>query len=180
MPASLILQQHADFLVGLTVEGKGDDEVREHLNADTLRGMLRDLAQRSNALLSASQVWQAWIDWEVSLLENLSGADKWVANRTWLTGRDEQVRHVGNVYLERLKTPHIASSETSSAYSSLCSQYCPEEYEDRLVQATKASQDAKWKLEREKRYGRTRTDFEEQLVSCQDLSGTDSRHSRPM
>lgn len=82
-----------------------------------------------------------------------------------LTPRKEQIRHVGDVYLERLQIPHTTSGETSSAYSSFCSQYCPDEYEERLVQATKSSQDAKWKLEKEKRYGKTRSDYEEQLVS---------------
>lgn len=82
MAASTILEQHATFLVGLVgpvAEGKatGDDEVREYLNAETLRGMLRDLAEQSNGLLSSSRVvWQPWIDWEVSLLDELSGDDK--------------------------------------------------------------------------------------------------------
>lgn len=71
------------------------------------------------------------------------------------------------MYIERLKTPHTTSDETSSSYSSFCSEHCPDEYEVRLVQATKSSQDAKWKLEKEKRYGKTRADFEEQLVSCE-------------
>ncbi|CAK9779644.1 hypothetical protein CC85DRAFT_289288 [Cutaneotrichosporon oleaginosum] len=157
-----ILTQHATFLVSLAegAEGaqKGDEEVRAYLHAETLRGMLRDLAERSSGVLNATGVWQAWIDWEVSLLEHLSGADK-----------KEQIRHVGDVYLERLKTPHTACSETASAYSTFCSQYCPDEYEDRLVQATAASQDAKWKLEREKRHGRTRADFEEQLAFTGDV-----------
>ncbi len=167
-PAPSILQQHAAFLVSLTAEGidgtVGDDEVREYLNAETLRGMLRDLSQRANIILSAGEVWQTWIDWELSLLEHLSGADRWVASCTWLTGRKEQIQHVGDEYLQRLQVPHVASSETSSAYSTFCSKHCPDDYEDRLVQATKASQDAKWKLEREKRHGRTRNDLEEQLV----------------
>lgn len=80
--ALAILEQHAKFLVGLVApasEGKvtGDDEVREYLNAETLRGMLRDVAEKTNGLLSSSQaVWQVWIDWEVSLLDGLTSSEK--------------------------------------------------------------------------------------------------------
>ncbi|GMK58444.1 hypothetical protein CspeluHIS016_0504760 [Cutaneotrichosporon spelunceum] len=155
-----IMQKHAAFLVGLTAsEGiTGDDEVREYLNAETLRDMLRNLAGRCNGLMNSSQVWQTWIDWEVSLLDGLSGSDE-----------KEQIRHIGDVYLERLQIPHTTASETLGAYSSFCTRYFTADYEDRLVQATKASQNAKWKLEREKRHGRTRTDFEEQLAFSTDV-----------
>ncbi|BEI87723.1 uncharacterized protein CcaverHIS019_0104410 [Cutaneotrichosporon cavernicola] len=156
----VIFQLHATFLVGLTSTGDitGDDEVREYLDADTMRTMLRNIAERCNGLLNEIQAWQTWIDWEVSLLHDLSGSDK-----------KEQIRHIGDLYLARLQTPHTTASETSSAYSSFCTKYFTDDYEDRLVQATKASQDAKWKLDREKRHGRTRTDFEEQLVSTTDV-----------
>lgn len=51
--------------------------MREYLNADTLRDMLRALAVQTNGLLNSSQaVWQLWIDWEVSLLDGLSDAAK--------------------------------------------------------------------------------------------------------
>ena len=50
-------------------------------------------------------------------------------------------------------------------YSSFCSQYCSEEYETRLVRATEAAQGTKVKLFQEKRFGKTRDDFEQALVS---------------
>lgn len=50
-----------------------------------------------------------------------------------------------------------------STYSSFCTTHSPNDYEARLVQATKASQSAKAKLS-EVRYGQTRADFEQQLV----------------
>lgn len=82
MTAATIFAKHAKFLIDLSTpvaEGKvtGDDEVREYLNAETLRDMLREFAVRVNGLLNSSQaVWQLWIDWELSLLDGLSEAAK--------------------------------------------------------------------------------------------------------
>ncbi len=54
---------------------------------------------------------------------------------------------------------------TSSAYSAFCSEFSPEQYETRLVRATEVAQTAKTKWSLEKRYGKTREDLEQQLVS---------------
>jgi uncharacterized protein YfiM (DUF2279 family) len=67
------------------------------------------------------------------------------------------------MYLARLQLPHATLDATSSAYSTWISQTCPDEYEARMVQATAASQVAKAKWT-ERRQGKTRADFEEQLV----------------
>lgn len=66
--------------------------------------------------------------------------------------------------LERLQAPQADQDATSSAYSSWMSANCPEEYEGRMVAVTKASQVAKHKWS-DKRQGKARADFEEQLVS---------------
>lgn len=58
-----------------------------------------------------------------------------------------------------------AIDETSSAYSSFCTQHCPDEYEQRLTQVTSVSQPAKIKWSQERRHGKSRVDFEEELVS---------------
>ena len=58
----------------------------------------------------------------------------------------------------------IALDDTSSQYSTFCSQHSPDTYEARMVAATSASQRAKFKLSQEKRFGKTRMDFEQALV----------------
>lgn len=86
------------------------------------------------------------------------------------------------MYLERLRVPHssklfffvneeltTAIDETSSAYSTFCTQNCPDEYEQRLTQVTSVSQPAKIKYSQERRHGKSRVDFEEQLVSFSTL-----------
>ena len=55
-------------------------------------------------------------------------------------------------------------------YSTFCSEKCPNEYESRLVQATRASQIAKRKWDGETRFGKTRQDLEQQLVGPQTSS----------
>jgi hypothetical protein len=57
---------------------------------------------------------------------------------------------------------------TATEYSSFCSELCPEEYESRLVQITSMAQPAKVKWSIEKRFGRTREDLEQLLVSVCD------------
>lgn len=86
------------------------------------------------------------------------------------------MERVHEVYLERLRIPHSserpyevekltsAVDETSSAYSTFCSQQCPDEYEQRMTQVTSVSQPAKIKWSQERRHGKSRVDFEEQLV----------------
>jgi hypothetical protein len=81
------------------------------------------------------------------------------------------------MFLSRMASPHTGAYSlacgclpaefdfTSSAYSTFCSEYAPHEYESRLVQATEAAQLAKNELLGEKRYGKTRQDFEQEIVS---------------
>jgi hypothetical protein len=59
-----------------------------------------------------------------------------------------------------------ASEITSAAYSSFLSEFCPSEYEQRMVDVTSISQRAKFKWTSEKRFGKTREDLEQQLVSA--------------
>ena len=68
------------------------------------------------------------------------------------------------MYLDRLRIPHVDIEATAANYSSLCTTYCPEEYETRMVEATAAAQGAKAKLSAERRHGATRQDYENQLV----------------
>ena len=93
------------------------------------------------------------------------------------SGRPAQIDQIHDMFAERMSIPHsgkfdcvcladfVAMDNTSSAYSAFCSTYSPEDYEKRLVQATGASQVAKAKWSIEKRYGKTREDLEQQLVS---------------
>nr|XP_019045381.1 hypothetical protein I302_05770 [Kwoniella bestiolae CBS 10118]OCF24311.1 hypothetical protein I302_05770 [Kwoniella bestiolae CBS 10118] len=132
-----------------------DSEVKEFLTADTARSMIKALYERGQGMLSGShQLWQLWLQWELDLLKNAS--DK--------TSTLDQI-HL--MFSERMAVPHTNFDQTSSAYSSFCSQYCQEEYEARMVQSTEASRPAKMKLS-EKRYGRTRNDFEEQISYATD------------
>lgn len=57
----------------------------------------------------------------------------------------------------------IDIQSTFDAYSAFCSSNAPNDYERRLVAATQASQPAK-QLMSERRYGKTRQDFEDSLV----------------
>lgn len=93
------------------------------------------------------------------------------------------------MFIDRMGVPHtgelkrnayltLAVNDTSSAYSTFCSEYSPEQYETFLVQATEASQSAKTKLYVEKRYGKARADFEEELVGLE-CERADSRHTIP-
>jgi hypothetical protein len=50
--------------------------------------------------------------------------------------------------------------DTLSAYSTFCTNNCPNEYETRMVQCSKASQGAKTKWSGEKRFHKTREDLE--------------------
>lgn len=81
----------------------------------------------------------------------------------WLIRRQEQVDRICEMYNERLHVPQTTLDDTSSAYSTFLSAHCPDDYEARMVEVTKFSQVAKKKLA-EKRYGKTRSDFEDQLV----------------
>ncbi|WRT68006.1 uncharacterized protein IL334_004981 [Kwoniella shivajii] len=58
---------------------------------------------------------------------------------------------------------------TSSAYSTFCSSHSPEEYESRMIYVTEIAGVSKQKLS-EKRYGKTRADFEERYISSNDLA----------
>ncbi|TYJ56665.1 hypothetical protein B9479_002595 [Cryptococcus floricola] len=132
------------------------DEITSLLDADTTRLMLQSAVRRSNALLSESQqVWDLWISWEMGLLEAAPAEQ-----------RSEQIQQVHQVYNDRLRIPHSTMQQTTSDYSSFCSTYCNQEYEQRLVQATEISQEAKRKWSGEKRFGKTREEFEFQLVSA--------------
>lgn len=97
-----------------------------------------------------------------------SGADR----------RNEQIDRIHDLYLQRMATPHLGECQvathwltadietTSSSYSHFVSEYCPNEYEQRLVAATEASHGAKIKMSTEKRYGKTREDLEQELAQC--------------
>lgn len=60
---------------------------------------------------------------------------------------------------------------TFNAYSTFCSANAPNDYEKRLVAATEASQPAKQVMTGERRYGRTRQDLEDALVSNSKVCG---------
>jgi hypothetical protein len=54
---------------------------------------------------------------------------------------------------------------TAASYSTYCTEHDPTGYETRMMTATSSSQTAKAKLSGEKRHGKTREDYEQQLVS---------------
>nr|XP_018262120.1 uncharacterized protein I303_05135 [Kwoniella dejecticola CBS 10117]OBR84278.1 hypothetical protein I303_05135 [Kwoniella dejecticola CBS 10117] len=134
-------QAEQDYLYG---------DVIDFLTEDNTRNMVKSVYQRGSHVLNESdQLWQTWLGWELGLLGRASNK-----------GESLDVLHA--IYIDRMRTPHTSLDQTSSAYSSFCSQHCPEEYEVRMIEATEASKIAKDQLS-EKRYGRTRNDFEEQL-----------------
>ncbi|WVQ65310.1 uncharacterized protein L199_003486 [Kwoniella botswanensis] len=129
-----------------------DSDVTEFLSEDTTRNMIKALYQRGEGLLDQSEeIWQIWLQWELGLLYNASN-------------KQTQLEMIHTMFADRVEIPHTNIDQTSSAYSNFCSQYCPEEYEIRMVESTESSRAAKMKLS-EKRYGKTRSDFEEQLIA---------------
>ncbi|WVO20839.1 uncharacterized protein IAS62_002139 [Cryptococcus decagattii] len=162
-----IILQHVKFIITCfkashdpqsseeTMEIAVDEEVSAFLDIGTTRGLIKVAVDLGNGLLSESQqLWQLWIDWELGLLEGAKG-----------TGKQEAIENVHDVYLQRLAIPHSTIDQTTSAYSNFCSTYCNEEYEERLVKATEISQTAKYKWSGERRAGKSREDFELQIVS---------------
>ncbi|WWC70988.1 uncharacterized protein I206_104941 [Kwoniella pini CBS 10737] len=147
-PISSETQKHVPY---------ADSDVVEFLTEDNTRDMIRAIYQRgSQALADSDQLWQIWIGWEMELLG--SAPDKNAA-----------MEAIHMMYADRIKTAHTSLDQTSNAYSSFCSEHCPQQYEARMVDATEASKIAKGKLT-EKRYGRIRNDFEEQLKYAPDLN----------
>ncbi|KAL0254058.1 hypothetical protein I308_101437 [Cryptococcus tetragattii IND107] len=162
-----IILQHVKFIITCfkashnpqsceeAMEVAVDEEVSAFLDIGTTRGLIKVAVDLGNGLLSESQqLWQLWIDWELGLLEGAKG-----------TGKQEAIENVHGVYLQRLAIPHSTIDQTTSAYSNFCSTYCNEEYEERLVKATEISQTAKYKWSGERRAGKSREDFELQIVS---------------
>nr|XP_019000213.1 uncharacterized protein I203_07372 [Kwoniella mangroviensis CBS 8507]OCF63674.1 hypothetical protein I203_07372 [Kwoniella mangroviensis CBS 8507] len=134
-----------------------DSDVTEFLSEDTTRNMIKALYQRGEGLLDQSEeIWQIWLQWELGLLQNASI-------------KQTQMEVIHTMFADRVKIPHTNIDQTTSAYSNFCSQYCPEEYEVRMVESTESSRAAKMKLS-EKRYGKTRSDFEEQLAHTTELN----------
>ncbi|WWC62824.1 uncharacterized protein I303_105422 [Kwoniella dejecticola CBS 10117] len=152
-----ILDRHINFILACFRSDRpgsqgsdayADGDVIDFLTEDNTRNMVKSVYQRGSHVLNESdQLWQTWLGWELGLLGRASNK-----------GESLDVLHA--IYIDRMRTPH--TNQTSSAYSSFCSQHCPEEYEVRMIEATEASKIAKDQLS-EKRYGRTRNDFEEQL-----------------
>ncbi|OCF40172.1 hypothetical protein I317_05996 [Kwoniella heveanensis CBS 569] len=136
-----------------------DEDVAEFLSAETTRGLISGIVQRARGSLSEShKLWNPWLEWEKTFLED-------PAERS-----TDALERIHAMYIERLATPHLDIDQTSSDYSTFCSQTCPDEYESRMVQATESSQSAKTKLSGEKRYGKTREDYEQQLAYATDLA----------
>ncbi|WVF68817.1 hypothetical protein IAT40_003590 [Kwoniella sp. CBS 6097] len=145
-----------------------DEDVAEFLSAETTRGLISGIVQQARgSLIDSHKVWKPWMEWEQKFVDI-------PAERT------DAIERIHSLYIERLATPHLGEflkrgmladiadiDQTSSDYSTFCSQTCPDEYESRMVQATESSQAAKTKLSGEKRYGKTREDYEQQLVSSQ-------------
>ncbi|EAL22747.1 hypothetical protein CNBB1950 [Cryptococcus deneoformans B-3501A] len=167
-----IILQHVKFIIACfkaghtpqsseeALEVPVDEEVSAFLDVGTTRGLIKAAVDLGNGLLSESQqLWQLWIDWELRLLEGAKGTEK-----------QEAIESVHDVYLQRLAIPHSTIDQTTSSYSSFCSTYCNEEYEQRLVKATEASQTAKYKWSGERRAGKSREDFELQILYATDLA----------
>ncbi|KGB79737.2 hypothetical protein CNBG_5575 [Cryptococcus deuterogattii R265] len=167
-----IILQHVKFIITCfkashnpqsseeAMEVAVDEEVSAFLDIETTRGLIKAAVDLGNGLLSESQqLWQLWIDWELGLLEGAKG-----------TGKREAIENVHDVYLQRLAIPHSTIDQTTSAYSNFCSTYCNEEYEERLVKATEISQTAKYKWSGERRAGKSREDFELQILYATDLA----------
>jgi Tfp pilus assembly protein PilW len=148
-----ILRRHIEFI--LQAADTSNEDLASILTPDYLRGMLRGVVERGMGLLSESQqLWLLWLEWETN------------------NGPSEVVHQL---YMERIAQPHVRESrpcrsltveidETMSAYSSYCTQNAPNDYEQRMVQATATSQGAKQKLNAKRRQ-QSRLDFEQQLVS---------------
>ncbi|OWZ67231.1 hypothetical protein AYX14_00331 [Cryptococcus neoformans] len=167
-----IILQHVKFIIACFKAGHDpqsseealevpvDEEVAAFLDVGTTRGLIKAATDLGNGLLSESQqLWQLWIDWELGLMEGAKGTEK-----------QEAIESVHNVYLQRLAIPHSTIDQTTSSYSSFCSTYCNEEYEQRLVKATEVSQTAKYKWSGERRAGKSREDFELLILYATDLA----------
>ncbi|EIW67704.1 hypothetical protein TREMEDRAFT_69686 [Tremella mesenterica DSM 1558] len=136
-------------------------DVAEFLSEETVRGMLQGVVQRGNQLLGESHLlWQPWIDWELDLMKTKIDEEQ----------RSSHIDRIHAAYLDRMTVPHSTLDATSSSYSSFCSQYAPNTYEQRLINATNAAQNAKFKWNGEKRHGKTREDLEQELAYAPDIT----------
>ncbi|KAK4688382.1 squamous cell carcinoma antigen recognized by T-cells 3, partial [Tremellales sp. Uapishka_1] len=163
-----ILLRHIDFIVtcsrsvtGAIHDGSAlfvlDEDVIQFLSEDTVRDMLGAVVRIGEGLLSESHLlWQPWVEWEMSLLERKSGPPK-----------QEEIDLIHGLFKDRMSTPHLMMDATSSAYSTFCSQHCPNDYTERMIAVTNSSQEAKAKMSSEKRHGKTREDMEQEIVTTQ-------------
>ncbi|ORY30589.1 hypothetical protein BCR39DRAFT_529041 [Naematelia encephala] len=136
-----------------------ESDLAEILVEDTVREMIRGVVIRGEGLLSESHLlWQLALDWEIGLLQLRDESS-----------RDEQIERIHSLYIERLNIPHATIDQTLSSYSTFVGEWAPKQYEERLVNATESSQPAKFKYETEKRYGKHRADFEQEITYASDV-----------
>ncbi|RXK40070.1 hypothetical protein M231_02710 [Tremella mesenterica] len=172
--SSAVLLRHVEFILRCTSHLYAPPEdsqlsrpfirveadVAEFLSEETVRRMLQGVVQRGNQLLGESHLlWQPWIDWELDILKTKIDEEQ----------RSSHIDRIHAAYLDRMTVPHSTMDATSSSYSSFCSQYAPNTYEQRLINATNAAQNAKFKWNGEKRHGKTREDLEQELAYAPDI-----------
>jgi len=87
--AAAILKRHIQFIISLSAfpapaeEGyptlEGDDEVKEYVDADTVRNMVSAIVSSAFGLLNQSQeLWQLWMDWELRVFDASTGSARYV------------------------------------------------------------------------------------------------------
>ncbi|KZO99622.1 hypothetical protein CALVIDRAFT_534036 [Calocera viscosa TUFC12733] len=145
-----ILKRHATFLTTVSEVTLSEDGISMDGYAEEgIRDKLQEIVNRGEGDLSrGSEVWDLWMQWELSRLEKLEGA-----------ARKEQVDTLHQTFLERIRSPHAANDSTFEAYSNFVSTHLPPSvYEESMVTASSARQPAlrQWAL---------RADHEASLVN---------------
>ncbi|CDZ97156.1 RNA-binding protein SART3 (RRM superfamily) [Phaffia rhodozyma] len=125
-----------------------DDAIIALLTEETVREILLETTAAARAHIAQSHlVWNILKDWQLSLLEDLESQE-----------REARLPTIHRMFLDRLKFPHATIDDTFSAYNSFVSAYDNENYESRLVAATKSKTEGAGKWAK-------RESWEDQLIA---------------
>ncbi|EJT99026.1 hypothetical protein DACRYDRAFT_24111 [Dacryopinax primogenitus] len=128
-----ILKRHATFLITVSELTLSEEGFKmSGYNEDDIRTKLQEVVSRGEGdMAHGSEVWNLWIEWELSRLEAIEEA------------RQDRIATLHEAYLARLDFPHASNDSTFEAYSGFVSTYLPPAaYEDTMVKASAARQNA--------------------------------------
>lgn len=129
-----ILRFQAQSLIDLNAHARSEGgSATQFWNEESVREELQAISTMASQSISKShQVWDLWAAWELERLETIAEGS---------SERDEAVQRINDMFLSRLRQPHSNYTSTSDMYSPFVSTYYPpEEYEERLINATKTKE----------------------------------------